>query len=144
MSEKRAEGWTVETALAHLETLIEEKDRRYEQRFLAQQDAMKQALAAVNLASEKAEANGDKWRASANEWRQAMNDRERQFLPRIEAAQLIKSLEDRVTSLKEDSEKEKERGDKGEGRSSGVSALWGWIVAAAMLASNLYLIFRPH
>lgn len=55
----------------HFETLLAEQEKRYAQRF----DAQEKAIAV-------AEANAEKWRANANEWRQAMTDRERNFLPR--------------------------------------------------------------
>lgn len=61
----------VETKLKLLNEIAAERDRRYSERFLAQESALK-------LAQE----NANRWMAAANEWRQAMNDRERDFLPR--------------------------------------------------------------
>lgn len=60
--------------------LIQEADRRYEQRFELQDKAVTAALAAAKEAVSIAADNADKWRANANEWRTAMDDRERQFL----------------------------------------------------------------
>jgi len=64
----------------YVEALIEAADRRYEDRFNAQEKAVNAALAAAEKAVETAEHNAEKWRANANEWRSAMTDRERQFL----------------------------------------------------------------
>ena len=52
----------------HFEALLEETDKRYNQRFEAQEKAVSAA-----------EANSEKWRNNANEWRESMLDRERQF-----------------------------------------------------------------
>jgi hypothetical protein len=62
---KDEEGWTVGTLLQ----LMNERDRRYEQRFSSQEEA-------VRVYKE----TSDKWQAAANEWRGAMTDRERNFL----------------------------------------------------------------
>jgi len=64
----------------YFEALLAEQDKRYEQRFLAQQEAMDAAFASSEKAIAVAEANSEKWRANANEWRKAMDDRERNFL----------------------------------------------------------------
>lgn len=58
-------------SVATLKELMDERDRRYEQRF-------RESEKALDLANE----HGEKWRTAANEWRQAMTDREREFLPR--------------------------------------------------------------
>lgn len=64
-TEQNVSAWTPDTLLE----LMNERDRRYGERFAAQEKAI-----AV------AEMNAEKWRMNANEWREAMNDRERNFL----------------------------------------------------------------
>ena len=75
----------------YIEQLVHASDRRYEERFLSQEKAVREALSAQEkavsaalAAAEKAvavaETNAEKWRANANEWRKAMDDREREFL----------------------------------------------------------------
>jgi hypothetical protein len=64
----------------YVEAMIAAADRRYEDRFNAQEKAVNAALAAAEKAVATAETNAEKWRMNANEWRAAMNDRERQFL----------------------------------------------------------------
>lgn len=66
----------------YVEALIGELDKRNEQRFAAQEQAVNTALAAAEKAVGVAEVNAEKWRMNANEWRAAMNDRERQFFTR--------------------------------------------------------------
>jgi len=57
--------------VSHLEEISNERDRRYEQRFQAQEQAISVAEAAA-----------ERWRLNANEWRSAMTDRERNFFSR--------------------------------------------------------------
>ncbi len=73
-------GWTVDTLKAYVERLFDEHDKRYEQRFLAQQQSLTDALKSSNLAVDKAENIAEKWRANANEWRAAMTDKDKNFL----------------------------------------------------------------
>ncbi len=64
----------------YFEKLLDAADKRYDQRFNAQEKAVNSALAAAEKAVAVAETNAEKWRTNANEWRSAMNDRERNFL----------------------------------------------------------------
>lgn len=117
-TEKQVSGWTTDTLRDHVLALIERtkitleaadnaSELRNEQRFTAQQQAIKDALisqkeavAAALVAAEKAvlvaEQNAEKWRAAANEWRGAMNDRERSLMPRMEAEQRIHSNAEKI------------------------------------------------
>jgi len=126
-------SWTVDTLKDHLIALISETEKRLkeadraadlrnDQRFDAQQEAVKDALtaqkeatAAALASSEKAvmvaEVNAEKWRASANEWRGAMNDRERTLMPRPEAEAMYKSNAEKIDALQA-------RMDRNEGKSA--------------------------
>ncbi len=73
-------GWTVDTLKAYVERLFDEHDRRYEQRFSAQQQSLTDALASATRAVDKAEEIAEKWRANANEWRAAMSDKDKLYL----------------------------------------------------------------
>jgi len=140
--------WTAELVRTHVLTLIDANDRRYEDRFAAQEKSVHDAFAAsekaVNAAlaaqekavtaalaaSEKAvsvaETNAEKWRDNANEWRGAMTDREAKFITTTEFGLL------------------KERIDRSEGSGRGMRDLWGWIVAAIMLGVVLLNLFYPN
>ena len=96
----------------HFEQLLAALDKRYEDRFAAQEQAI-----AV------AERVGEKWRADANEWRTAMNDRERNFVSQKEFLAL------------------KERVDRHEGSGKGMEKLWGWIVAGVITAISAIGLF---
>ena len=100
-------GWTLTTLADHLlstvSALLGEMDKRYEQRFraqekatdtafLAQEKAIQAALAAAKEAVSKAETAVEKRFDNTNEWRNAMNDRDRNQMPRIEIEQRFDSI----------------------------------------------------
>ncbi len=112
-----------------IQKLIDANDRRYgadseaskqavKDALVAQEKAVNAALAAADKAVTAAEVNAEKWRGQANEWRGAMNDRERDLMPRLEAQQRFTSIEEKIDAL---------RGSSGAGRRE----LFGWVVAGA-------------
>lgn len=112
-------GWTTETlktytdarfeAMKELMTsLTRESDRRYEQRFEDQQTAISAALAAARTAVDaalasakdavsKAEAAAEKRFEGVNEFRATLADQQRDLMPRPEAEQRMKTIEERLT-----------------------------------------------
>jgi hypothetical protein len=76
-----------------LRTLADERDRRYEDRFRAMDEKTTLALASSEKAVSKAEIAQEKRFDNTNEWRAAMQDRDRQQMPRSE-------IEQRFTALK--------------------------------------------
>jgi hypothetical protein len=122
-TEKSASAWTPDLVLAHLTAVMGELEKRLtladaaanlqnEQRFTAQQQAIKDALtsqkeavAAALVAAEKAvlvaETNAEKWRMNANEWRASMLDRETKFASRVEMESEFKGIRAEIASLKE-------------------------------------------
>ncbi len=91
---------------------MDERDRRYEQRFLDQEKAVGAALAssdkavtaamaAADKASSKIEsAMSDKFK-SVNEFRQTLSDQTATFMPRAETQALIGQLQKEVQELKD-------------------------------------------
>lgn len=138
-----------------LKALIDERDVRYQQRFDAAQQALTTALtaqeravqaamaaqekyaaaalAAAQLAIDKAESNTKDWKASSNEWRGAMTDREHTFISRNEHDLAISGLEKQIDELKQDR-------DRQAGRSGGLTAGWGYLVAAIGLAATVVMV----
>lgn len=98
MSENHEDGWTISTTKAYIEKLLAEQDRRYEQRFKAQEEAVKMALDANKEAVLKAEANTAKWQQNANEWRAAMSDKDKLLVTRNEH-NLLSDRIDAVTKV---------------------------------------------
>jgi hypothetical protein len=101
------EGWTLDTLAAHLisvvSSLLSEIDKRYEQRFKAQETAVDKAfiaqeksiqvaLSSAEKAVTKAEIAVEKRFDNTNEWRAAMQDRDRNQMPRVEIEQRLDSL----------------------------------------------------
>ena len=101
--------------------IIDERDKRYEQRFQATEAATQAAFKAADMALSKAEGVMIRDKAQANEWREAMNDRERNFVPRAENAIQHKALMDKIDALTGT-------------RWGGLTAALGWAFAAIALA----------
>jgi hypothetical protein len=74
--------WSVDNLRQHFDALRAEEERRYEQRFLAQERAVAAALANAEKTADRLEDQAAAWRANANEWRAAMTDREQRFVTR--------------------------------------------------------------
>ena len=68
--------WT----LASLKSLMDERDRRYEEHFVAVEKSMAASQDSAKEARDEYRRNTDKWQAGANEWRQAMTDKDRGFV----------------------------------------------------------------
>jgi hypothetical protein len=117
----------------HLRELMDERDRRYQERFEASQKALDAALmaadravqAALSAAKEaviKAELSADKRFELLNELRTG-----------VATTDQLEALEKIVTELKETQ-------NRGSGRSAGIAALYGWIVGAVALVGGVIAI----
>ena len=84
----------------HIREMLNEIDKRYEQRFNAQEAATKAALASASLAVDKSETNANKWRENANEWRGAMSDKDKLFTPRTEILPRLEKIDGVLGELK--------------------------------------------
>lgn len=78
--------------IARLRDISNERDRRYEDRFKAMDEKTMLALNASEKAVTKAEIAQEKRFDNTNEWRAAMQDRDRNQMPRIEIEQRFNSL----------------------------------------------------
>jgi hypothetical protein len=114
-------GWSIETALdhmlaivgekdAHIRTLIDGNDKRYEERFLASQKALElglagtkteigAALVSADRAVQKAEVATEKRFESVNEFRGTLDNQQRTLIPRSEVDVIKSSLEEKITQL---------------------------------------------
>lgn len=109
-------GWTIDTLAAHVSSMFREADRRYEQRFVAQEKAVADALAAQDKAVQtalmaakeavgKAEAATEKRFDAVNEFRAQLNDQAGRLMTRDESlsrhnrtAEQIAELQARIDS----------------------------------------------
>lgn len=83
-----------------LRDLFEERDRRYEDRFRAQDEKTTLALTASKEAIGKAETATEKRFESVNEFRGTLSDQARLQLPRAEADERFKNMADKLEELK--------------------------------------------
>jgi len=145
-TEKAQSAWTVDTLLAHIERRLDDlekhvdavingNDDRYDQRFGDQQEAVKAALASAEKAVAVAEANAEKWRMNANEWRGAMDDREKNLMPRPQAEQADAANAEKISSLAS-------RIDKNEGRTNGLLTIFAIIAAVGVLVAIFMALRR--
>src|ERR1700721_606338 len=72
--------------------VADERDRRYEERFRAMDEKTSLALNASEKAVTKAEVAQEKRFENTKEWRAAMQDRDRNQMPRIEVEQRFSAL----------------------------------------------------
>ena len=125
-TEYSVSGWTVDTLKEHLEAVIDGNDRRYQQRFDAQEAANK-------YSQEK-----------SNEFRGSLEDIGKKQMPRTEAEALIRASEEKAAaaagSNSDKIDQLQARMDRNEGRSGGFSAGWGYLIGAIGLIGSLIAI----
>lgn len=92
-------GWTIDTLAAHVVYMIREADRRYEQRFAAQETAVANALAAAKEAVDKAEAATEKRFEAVNEFRAQLNDQAARLMTRDESLSRHNRTAEQITDL---------------------------------------------
>ena len=126
-------GWTVDTLKAYVERLFEEHDRRYEQRFAAQQQSLKDALESSSRAVDKAEGIAEKWRQNANEWRAAMSDRDKAYLTKEAADIKFISIDKIINDIQLNRR-------TNEGKTAGLHQGWGYLVGAFGVGLTIAMI----
>ncbi len=134
----KPERWTIETLRSYLEALGAERDARYQQRFVAaelavkdalvaQKEAISAALAAADRAVSKAETAAEKRFESVNEFRATLRDQQAELMPRLEASVMFRSIADKLDVLTA-------RIDKGDGSTKGINSAWSVLIGVAGLA----------
>lgn len=133
-TEEKPSGWTVDTLHALMRGLMGEADKRYEQRFISQQEAIQAALlaqkeavnaalVAADRAVVKAETAAEKRFDNVNEFRGAMADQAAMLMPRVEAETRLQAMAEKLADITD-------RLNRSEGKGQGVAASWGILVAA--------------
>jgi hypothetical protein len=117
---------SIQSDLAGLRELMQETDKRYAERFQAQEKFHAAALAASEKQVALAEANAEKWRANANEWRGAMDDREGKFVLKDSLGPELSALHKEVDVLRENAQLTA-------GKGAGMTTMWGYVTAAVTL-----------
>lgn len=109
-TESNVSAWTVDSLKELMLSVLTEMDRRYEQRFEAQQVALRDALlaqekavtAALNAAERavsKAELASERRFESINEFRGQLADQAATLMPRAETAVLLDSINERLATI---------------------------------------------
>lgn len=135
--EQHPSGWTVETLRAYLESRITESDRRYEQRFLAQERAVDRAQI-VN-----------------NEFRGTLEDQAQRLMPRAESTARWEATATRIerieahfaeqidvvkTQYTQEIKTLTERMNLQAGKGAGLDAGWKLLVGLVTLAATILAI----
>jgi hypothetical protein len=110
-----------------LDGKLDERDRRYNERFTAQEGANHLALEAAEKAVLKAETAAERRFEGVNEFRQTLSDQARDFITRKEVEALLLGVNATLSRLDT-------ANTANTGRGVGMGQLWGWVVAAAGLA----------
>ena len=92
----RSDGVTLRE---YIDRLLCEVDKRYEQRFNAQEAATRAALTSAQMAIDKAEASAREWQRNSNEWRGTMDDKDKLLMTRPEYNSDHKSTVSRLDAL---------------------------------------------
>lgn len=114
----------------HLTMLLVATQDKNEVRFVAMEKATAAALAAAQRAVEKAEIAVEKRLEGMNEFRGTLSDQASMLMPRAEAENRLTTLSERVAALSS-------RIDRGEGKGSGLSAGWGYLIGAVGLLGSM-------
>jgi Tfp pilus assembly protein PilX len=136
-TERDPSAWEADTLHAHLSRILAEMDRRYEQRFDAQQRATEAALAAAEKAVSKAETAAERRFEGVNEFRATLSDQAALLMPRAETEQRLVSLTEKINDL----------GllvTQMQGRSRGIEGAWGYLVGAAAVIAVAISLFATR
>jgi acylphosphatase len=138
-------GWSIETAIdhllsvvnekdAHVRTLIDGNDKRYEERFLASQKALElglagtkteigAALVSADRAVQKAEVATEKRFESVNEFRGTLDNQQRTLIPRSEVEVIKAGIEEKIAQLTKTLDEVRQSDARGGGAAAGGKAV---------------------
>jgi hypothetical protein len=114
--------------------LMDERDRRYQERFLAMDEKTGLALTSSEKAVAKAEIATEKRFDSVNEFRGQLKDQASTLLPRAEADVKFSGFSKEIEELKKSVL-------TAQGRSSGFNASWGIAVSIVLFALTVFGLF---
>jgi hypothetical protein len=98
--EEIGNGWTVNTLRQYITDRMDERDRRYSERFEAQERAVSAALASAKEAVVKAENATERRLEGLNELSQMNTDMADQFMPKAEAEIRLASIGKEIGMLR--------------------------------------------
>ena len=126
-TEKNISGWTVDTLKEYVEARLSDADKRYDQRFNAQESK-------TDYAQEK-----------ANEFRGSLDDVGKKQMPRTEAEAAFRAISEKAAGeAKANADKIdalQARMDRNEGRGTGLNSSWLILVGAVGLIATIIMIY---
>jgi hypothetical protein len=137
VTEPAGADWTVATLHVFLMSVLDERDKRYAQRFADLETALRAALAASEKAIGKAEIATERRFESVNEFRQTLTDQAAQFMTRTEALALTDRNTERIHEQGARQQELADRFNRSEGRGTGITAGWGYLVGAVVLIATV-------
>ena len=117
-----------------------EKDLRDQQRFEAQERGLAAALSAADRATAKAEVAAEKRFEAVNEFRGQLADQAATLMPRTEAEQRFSALTEKIDEQRKTIDALREMAVAVGGRSAGMSAGYGYLIAAVGAISAVVAI----
>ncbi len=136
----------IEAGLIALKELLTERDERYKQRAMSQDEAVKSALETSEKAITKAESATERRFEGVNEFRQTLADQASTLMPRAEYNAQHKALEEKVAASENRINEIQTAQISLLARGGGLKEAWGYIIAAssAIAAFTIYLVTRGH
>jgi hypothetical protein len=134
MTDEKTDYAVLKAQLCAIQKFIDERDRRYEERFKAMDEKTGLALTSSKEAVTKAEVATEKRFDAVNEFRGTLSDQAATLLPRAEATARFTSYDEKIEEIKRDIVALRESRSQSQGRSSGFSAAWGIAVSILFLA----------
>jgi hypothetical protein len=129
--------WTISTLKEHFDGRFNSADKAVEAALVGQDKAVQAALQAAKEAVGKAEVAAEKRFDAVNEFRGVLTDQQQNFLLRNEYHTAHTSLLEKVADLSA-------RIDRSEGRGSGFSAGWGYLLGAVGLIGAVGAFLATH
>lgn len=137
-TEEKVSAWTTDTLRLHVLAMLSESDKRYEQRFIAQQEAIQAALlaqkeavnaalVAADRAVIKAELAAEKRFEAVNEFRATLADQAATLMPRAEAEARIGAMAEKLSEISD-------RVNRSEGNGTGLASAGSILVAVLGVA----------
>ena len=125
------------TYLVALEKMINEREERTKERFVAMDQSVKSALASFDKAIAKAEAATESRFASVNEFRETLADQARGFLPRTEYLIQNQTLQDKQTATER---RVGQLEDRQLGKKEGMGTIGGVFLGGVATVSTIAII----
>jgi len=127
----------------HIEMVLNERDRRYEDRFEGQEKAVGAALQAAKEAVQKAEVAAEKRFDAVNEFRAQLADQASTFMPRLEAENRIHQNAEKIADVADQVQRMEALKQGGTDARVAIYALAGFIVSLLVVGTFVAAVW-PH